>query len=65
MGAGDEYRNRAAESLARAHAERDHLFRSIFEELSKTYLRMADVADETHHDSVLSPPTAPDHPTTW
>jgi hypothetical protein len=41
MTVSDEYRVKAAEFRAKADSQRDPLFRSMFETLSKTYSRLA------------------------
>ena len=64
----DEYRVKAAECRAKAERERDRLFRSMFERLSKTYSRLADLADEADRKAGTelayrkSPPIAGDDP---
>ena len=63
MTVSDEYRVKAAEFRAKADSQRDPLFRSMFETLSKTYSRLA-----RHHEQYVgnklayerSPPIAGD-----
>ena len=46
MAAGDEYRIKAAEMIARAKSERNPLTRAENENLALAYLRLADQADK-------------------
>ena len=53
MTVSDEYRAKAAEFRAKANSQRDPLFRSMFETLSKTYSRLA-----RHHERDYRPKLA-------
>jgi hypothetical protein len=53
MTVSDEYRVKAAEFRAKADSQRDPLFRSMFETLSKTYSRLA-----RHHERDYRPKLA-------
>jgi hypothetical protein len=57
MTAGDEYRIKAAEFRARAHAETNRAMRAEFENLARAYLRLAEQAERnTKLDVTYEPP---------
>jgi len=47
----DDYRVRAAEFRAKANSQPDPLFRSMFEKVAKTYLRLAELDDRDRGDA--------------
>jgi hypothetical protein len=47
----DDYRARAAEFRAKAERQPDPLFRSMFEKVAKTYLRLAELDDRDRGDA--------------
>ena len=51
MSLSDDYRVRAAEFRAKAERQPDPLFRSMFERVAKTYLRLAELDDRDRGDA--------------
>jgi hypothetical protein len=51
MSLSDDYRVKAAEFRAKAERQPDPLFRSMFEKVAKTYLRLAELDDRDRGDA--------------
>jgi hypothetical protein len=59
MTVSDEYRVKAAEFRAKADSQRDPLFRSMFETLSKTYSRLARYRERDYRPKLDFRPSPP------